>query len=134
VKVDGACHCGEIAFEAEVDPASLVICHCTDCQSLSGSAYRANIPAPAGDFRLLRGEPRVYVKTGDSGTKRAQAFCGSCGTQLYACAPTDPTIYSLRVGTIRQRAEFAPARQIWFGSALPWSTNLEHLPSVDGQP
>ena len=37
-----------------------------------------------GSFRLLSGEPKVYVKTGESGTKRAQAFCPECGTQPFA--------------------------------------------------
>jgi hypothetical protein len=46
-KIDGHCHCGEIAFEAEVDPDALMICHCTDCQMITGSAFRANIAAPA---------------------------------------------------------------------------------------
>jgi hypothetical protein len=29
MKIDGRCHCGEITFEAEVDPDALNICHCT---------------------------------------------------------------------------------------------------------
>src|SRR3954463_5227240 len=55
MKVHGSCHCGAIAYEAEVDPARVVICHCVDCQTLSGAAIRASVPAPAEDFRLLRG-------------------------------------------------------------------------------
>jgi len=60
MKIDGRCHCGEITFEAEVDPEALRICHCTDCQTLSGSAFRANIPAPAEHFVLLSGTPKTY--------------------------------------------------------------------------
>src|SRR6516164_2510748 len=41
MKIDGRCHCGEITFEGEVDPDALNICHCTDCQTLSGSAFRS---------------------------------------------------------------------------------------------
>jgi hypothetical protein len=40
MKIDGRCRCGNITFEAEVDPATVVICHCTDCQTPSGSAFR----------------------------------------------------------------------------------------------
>jgi hypothetical protein len=40
MKIEGGCHCGSIRFEAEVDPATVVICHCTDCQTFSGSASR----------------------------------------------------------------------------------------------
>ncbi len=65
MKSDGRCHCGEITFEAEVDPNAFHICHCTDCQTLSGSAFRANIPAPAEHFVLLIGTPETYVKTAE---------------------------------------------------------------------
>ena len=46
MKVDGACHCGELAYEAEIDPERIGVCHCVDCQILSayrctGSASRA---------------------------------------------------------------------------------------------
>ena len=36
MKVDGACHCGELAYEAEIDPERIGVCHCVDCQILSG--------------------------------------------------------------------------------------------------
>jgi len=31
MKVDGACHCGKIRYEAEINPAMVTMCHCTDC-------------------------------------------------------------------------------------------------------
>jgi hypothetical protein len=43
VKVTGQCHCGSIAYEAEVDPNTIRVCHCTDCQRLTGTAFRAGI-------------------------------------------------------------------------------------------
>ena len=29
MKVTGGCHCGHITYEAEVDPATVRVCHCT---------------------------------------------------------------------------------------------------------
>ena len=43
MKVDGRCLCGYLAYEAEVDPDSTLICNCTDCQVLSGSAFRVTV-------------------------------------------------------------------------------------------
>jgi hypothetical protein len=40
MKIDGACHCGYIRIEAEADPEKTTICHCTDCQTGTGSAFR----------------------------------------------------------------------------------------------
>src|SRR5205807_10260827 len=68
MKIDGHCHCGEITFQAEVDPDALNICHCTDCQTLSGTAFRVNIPAPAEHFVLLSGTQDLY----QDGRKRQQ--------------------------------------------------------------
>jgi hypothetical protein len=131
MKVDGHCHCGKITFEAEVDPNTVSVCHCTDCQGLTGSAFRASISSPAAHFVLRNGTPKSYVKTAESGTKRRHAFCGDCGTPIYACALNDPQSYSLRVGTITQRAAFAPRRQIWRRSALAWVDALASVPATD---
>jgi hypothetical protein len=45
MKVEGRCHCGKIEYEVEVDETKVQICHCLDCQTLTGSAYRVTIPA-----------------------------------------------------------------------------------------
>ncbi|MDA8457039.1 GFA family protein [Acidovorax sp. GBBC 3334] len=135
MKVDGQCHCGAIAYEAEVQPGSITICHCTDCQTHSGSAFRANIPAPADGFRLTKGTPRTYVKTAASGAKRLLAFCGHCGTPLYACAVEAPAAYSLRIGTIRQRHGLGgPKREIWTKRRLAWVGFSGDVEGFDGQP
>ena len=65
----------------------------------SGSAFRANVSVSTEHFKLLAGTPKRYVKTAESGNERLQAFCGNCGTPIYACAPAAPASYSLRIGT-----------------------------------
>ena len=132
MKVDGQCHCGKIRFRAEADPQEARICHCTDCQVLSGSPYRAVVRVPAATFEI-EGEPSVYVKTADSGAKRAQAFCPVCGSPIYATTVDNPRVYVLRLGTLRQRRELKPAIQIWRRSALAWADHTGELDSLDGQ-
>ncbi len=128
MKVEGGCHCGAIAFEAEVDPEAARICHCTDCQIMTGSAFRVNIPAPATTFKLIRGTPKVYIKVADSGNRRAHAFCGDCGGPIYAAAPENTTGYSLRIGTLRQRALIAkPTQQYFCSSAISWSMDMKDI-------
>ena len=122
--VNGSCHCGRIRYEADVDPALVSACHCTDCQVLSGSAYRVSVRAPAATFKLASGTPKTYLKTADSGNRRVHAFCADCGAPVYACALADPPFYSLRVGGLQQRAQLPPRQQIWCRSAVPWSANL----------
>ena len=133
MKVDGGCHCGYIKYEAEIDPEKVSICHCTDCQTGSGSAYRTNVQTGKGTFKLLKGEPKIYIKTAESGNKRAQGFCPECGTPLFSTTVTDRQVYGLRVGSIRQRAELRPKTQGWFRSALPWAQDIGSLQKFEKQ-
>jgi hypothetical protein len=91
--------------------------------------FRAAIPSLPGTFVLKRGTPKIYIKTAESGTKRAHGFCPECGTPIYATSTEPyPQVFGLRVGGIDQRAEFGPpARQIWCRSALPWSMNMSGI-------
>jgi hypothetical protein len=135
MKIDGACHCGAITYEAEVDPDKTSICHCTDCQTLTGAAFRTSVPAAREKFRILSGEPTIYVKTAESGAKRVQAFCGKCGSPIYATALDDPhALYGIRTGTVRQRDRLVPKRQIWTRSAQKWLDRIASLPASEKEP
>lgn len=125
MKIDGRCHCGAITYEAEIDPAKVLICHCTDCQALSGSAFRVNVPSEGDSFRFLTGRPKTYVKTAESGNHREQAFCPDCGSPIYASAVGGAPPLSIRVGTIRQRDQLIPRKQVWFRSAQRWLSSLD---------
>lgn len=132
--VNGSCHCGQIKFEAEVKPRDLQICHCSDCQILTGTAFRTTVPACPEQFKLLEGEPTIYLKIADSGSRRRHAFCGNCGTPVYRMPTDNNPNYSLRIGNLDQRLEFEfPARQIWSRRRWRWITNIAEIQEVDGQ-
>ncbi len=133
--IDGACHCGDITFEAEVDPDKVAICHCKDCQALSGAAYRASVLVSSDQFRLLSGEPARYVKTtADSGSKRLQTFCPRCSSPLYGGSADDPSApLMIRLGVVRQRDELVPKKQIWTASRQSWIDSLQSIPGTEGQ-
>jgi hypothetical protein len=132
MQVHGSCHCGAIEFQALVDPARVTIWHCTDCQNLTGTAYRVTVSAGAEGFRLLRGSPKIYVKVGDSGNKRAHGFCAECGSHLYSHAAVEkPERLGLRVGCLRERTALVPRKRIWCKSALSWSESLHGMQKVE---
>lgn len=130
--INGGCHCGKITFTAEIDPSRVMVCHCTDCQVLSGAPFRAVVAVPIGKFKL-QGTPKSYVKVAQSGNRRAQVFCPDCGTPLYATAAENPTSVIIRLGCVEQRAQLKPAVQIWQHSAVPWLADLPSLPSSPEQ-
>jgi hypothetical protein len=130
--VDGQCLCGFLAYEAEVDAASVLICNCSDCQVLSGSAFRVTVPVLDNSFKLVRGEPRTYVKIAASGRKRVLGFCPECGTSVYS-RPEDGEAgyFGLRVGSLNQRAKLVPREQIWRRTAQGWIDHIADLPASE---
>jgi len=130
--VNGSCHCGYVKFECKIDPDQVFICHCTDCQQISGSAFRTNAPAAATDLKIISGEPKVYIKqTAESGQPRENVFCPNCGSGLYA-APHDPGLahvtINLRVGVLRERDQLPPKYENWLQSAQGWMRDALPLP------
>jgi hypothetical protein len=125
MKIDGACHCGELAYEAIIDLKRISVCHCSDCQIMSGTVFRTVVHLATDQFKLLNGKPKTYVKIGGSGSPRTMAFCGTCGTQLYGTGDGEAAkVLSLRVGTCNQRADLTLVRQIWRRSAVKWLDDL----------
>ena len=127
MKIDGKCHCGSISYEAEINPDYVIVCHCTDCQTISGGPYRANVPVKLENFHLT-GTAKTYVKTADSGNRVALSFCSNCGTALYSQSETGASFLNLRLGAVRQRAELTPKAQFFCRSAMPWVFELDGIP------
>ncbi len=135
MKIDGGCSCGAIKIEGEADPEKVQICHCTDCQTSTGTAFRVSIPVPGTTFKMT-GQPNYYLKTtADSGKPRLQAFCGSCASPIYSTTPGEGVqpSYMVRVGILRQRDQLVPRRQNWFRSARSWVLKLDAVPKNEKQ-
>lgn len=130
--VTGRCHCGAVHLRALVDRSRVFVCHCADCQVLTGSAYRVVVPALAGSCEVT-GPVSQYARRADSGAVRLQVFCPTCGTPLMATSADGQGLATLRVGVLDQRAALAPVAQLWQRSALPWVQDLQGVPGCAQQ-
>jgi hypothetical protein len=135
MKVEGSCSCGNIKVEGEADENAVSVCHCTDCQTTSGSAFRVAVPVSGATFKVT-GTPSIYIKTtAESGNPRAQAFCPTCGASLYSTTPGEgqQAMYIVRVGMLKQRDQLMPKRQIWWRSARNWVAGLDGIRKLEKQ-
>jgi hypothetical protein len=130
--VHGQCHCGAVRLIAEVQPSRVFVCHCTDCQVLTGSAFRVVVPVVSGSLQV-QGTAKGYARTADSGAVRWQCFCPECGTPLYAGTPDGTGLTTLRVGLLHERGQLSPTAQLWRRSALPWVDALPEVPACERQ-
>jgi len=130
----GGCLCGAVRYEFSGEPGFALLCHCRDCQRQSGSAYNAAWRVPAAGFRVLKGTPKLYVATADSGNSVSRAFCGDCGSPLYLQVSTRPDLVGIRVGTLDDPSGFRPAADIFVKSAQPWDFMNPELPKYPTYP
>jgi len=69
------------------------------------------------------------VKVAESGNRRVQAFCGECGSHLWATeGDGEPRTMNLRLGCIEERDQLTPTVQVWGHSAMPWLDQLASIP------
>jgi hypothetical protein len=123
-----------LQYEAEVDPERVALCHCTDCQINSGCTMGWVVAVVDDHFQLTSGTLKTFVKTAESGRRRALDFCPECGTRIVARPVAgEEGLLSVRAGSIRQRAELRPRARLWARSALPWIEDLRELPKLDKQ-
>lgn len=50
----GGCMCGEVRFEINNEPMAAVLCHCKDCQKLSGSAFSSGLCFPKDSLHFKK--------------------------------------------------------------------------------
>ena len=134
MKIDGGCFCNYVTYGAEVDPKRVAICHCTDCQTHSGTAYGVVVGIIDEQFHLLSGTLKTYEKIAESGTVRALTFCPECGTRIYAKTVGEgSSFFGLRVGTVHQRDQLKPNAKVWYRSAQVWVKDLTSIPNFETQ-
>jgi len=128
MNISGGCFCGELRYEADITDAPVGVCHCRDCQILSGSAFRTSCAVAPGKFKVTKGEPSHFDKKADSGKVRRMLFCGNCGTHLCSL-PTqeeENSFISVRVASADQFAQLTPMAEIYCDSKVAWMPDLEN--------
>ena len=57
-KLDGSCLCGKVTYSCATEPVATAVCHCTDCQKQTGTAFSVIVAVPRDALRR-GGQPRV---------------------------------------------------------------------------
>jgi hypothetical protein len=135
IEARGTCFCGEVRFTVTVDPSKVALCHCLDCQQVSGSAFRHTVFADKTTLEFQSGDVTRFDKVGDSGKIRRQLFCATCGTNIGSVPPEgDLTPFaSIRVPILDVKDQLPPRINVWHQSHPVWLDDLADLPSLDQQ-
>ncbi|MDH4566301.1 GFA family protein [Pseudomonas sp. BN414] len=128
--IQGSCLCGDIKYSTHLAPLTTAVCHCSDCQKQSGSAFSVNVLVPIADF-LVEGESLgCYAKAGGSGLPVKRYFCTCCGSALYSEIAAMPGVLAVKAGTLAD-ALTTPNLHLWCASAQPWVAIDRSLPCFE---
>ncbi|MGD9512321.1 MAG: GFA family protein [Geminicoccaceae bacterium] len=114
----GRCQCGAATYTVTAEPEAVYVCHCRECQKQSGSAFGVSVAVPKADFRLERGEVRVWSRGTDSGRVLHCHFCAVCGSRLWHEDP-GRDVLTVKGGSLDRPADLRSAIHIWTSRKLP---------------
>jgi hypothetical protein len=123
----GACLCGAVRIELTEPPIVAYYCHCTRCQRRSGTGASVSTRVPPGSVRIVSGEDKVRSFVPPEGLPKA--FCGECGSALWATTRDGGEIAALRMGLFDSDPGIRPSARQFTQYVAPW----EPIPD-DGLP
>lgn len=130
---EGSCQCGKLRYAFSGEPLTCYACHCTDCQTSTGSAFTLSMIVNADDIEVIQGE--AAVNTFDmNGIEVSRHHCAQCGTGFWYSADEYPGILALKPGTFDDTSWFEPVAHLWTRSAQPWVTFEEDAIKYEKQP
>ncbi len=129
----GSCECKSIQYKFTGEPLTCYACHCTDCQTASGSAFGLSMIVNDKDIEIIKG--KVAITTIDvNGIKVQKHHCPQCGTPFWFSADEYPGIVALKPGTFDDTSWFSPVAHLWVRSAQPWVIFDSSTPQYEKQP
>ena len=118
----GGCQCGSIRYKLVGTPQMLYVCHCTDCQQQSSSAFGMSLLMSPGDVDFTPGKKRLQTwdTHAEDGVIKRCAFCPDCGTRIMHSSDDPDEAVSIKAGSLDDTGWLRPVAHIWLSSAQPW--------------
>ena len=129
----GRCLCGACSFEIDGDPIVVAICHCTDCQRLSGAGHSTGAMYAESGIRLS-GQPASYKLQSSAGNCVTRLFCGTCGSPLFGKNSGMPGVMTVTMGTLDASEGMFPQVEIFVRTRRDWDRPNPAVQSFDAQP
>ena len=118
--LEGRCKCGSLTYRMKQKPMYVHCCHCSECQTLTGSAFVLNAIIEADQVEY-EGEVAEVTLPTPSGHGQLVTSCANCGTTVFsAYLSRKGKLRYVRVGTLDDPAECPPDVHIFTSSKLPW--------------
>jgi hypothetical protein len=131
---DGGCQCGAVRYRVSEEPVRVAICHCTQCQRQSGSAFSMAMIVRDAAFALLQGQLKLWTRSSDAERPVICGFCAECGTRVTHRAELYRGFTNVRPGTLDDRSWLRPTMSVWMSEKQPWVQVPDDLVLHETQP
>lgn len=115
----GGCQCGQVRYEVRKAPVAFYLCHCTECQRHTSSAYGESLRVESASV-VITGTLRTTRRGSESGTVRLGDFCPECGVRIQHRSEGNPDHLNIKAGTLDDTSWLVPAAHIWVRSKQPF--------------
>ncbi len=133
-ELTGGCLCGVVRYTLSAGfRLNPYACHCTDCQSRTGSAFSEHILFTLADMDIS-GELDEGHYDQPSGAHSTIFGCAKCKSRIYAVNDSREGMASLRCGTLDESADLDIQHHIWVSSKQKWIGLPEGVKVMDEQP
>ena len=119
IPLTGRCQYGRVRYEIIGAPLKITACHCVECQKQSGGAFGMALWVKSGDLRI-KGKPKSFTRTADSGNPMTGVFCPDCGERLYNIPSSNQDVYLLKPGTEDDTSGVRPERMVGMRRKQHW--------------
>lgn len=116
----GGCLCGAVRYQASGPALFSIVCHCRDCQRVSGSGGVPVLGVALQSFACT-GRVKQSRITGGSGRPAVRNFCPECGSLLFGTPESAPELVTIYVGSLDDNAAFAPDAALFVSHRPPWA-------------
>jgi hypothetical protein len=132
--LSGGCQCGGVRYEIAAKPLTVYVCHCTECQRQSGSAFALSLAAARDALAVVKGTPAQWRRVVAGDRVIWCFFCSDCGTRLFHNPERNPKATIVKPGTLDDTTWLKPVGHIWTRSAQPWVRIPPDMVNYEAQP
>jgi hypothetical protein len=127
--LEGGCACGEVRYGLNDAPMFVHCCHCTSCQTETGSAFVINALIESELVATIAGAAEPVMTPSASGRGQQVWRCPRCRVALWSnYGGAADVLRFVRVGTLDAPAALPPDVHIYTRSKLPWVTLPDRVP------
>lgn len=116
--IAGGCQCGKIRYRILARPVIFYLCHCTECQRHTSSAFGESLAVDRAGLEVS-GSPSLTTRLAESGNRREGYFCPDCGVRIFHGSRGSRRV-TVKAGTLDDTGWLVPAGHIWTRSRQPF--------------